>query len=265
MKIQLPNIKHVIAAVVLMGGINVANAYDFETGGIYYDKLSDTEVAVTFKGESATSQMEYVGDVVIPSTVDIEGVSYNVTAIKNGAFQKCTITSVKIPEGVKSIGTSAFQGCTELDEIEIPEGVTSIKNGLCNGCTGLMSVIIPASVESIGDLAFQNCISLEMIKVLRTTPPTVNSRSFLGVNSSAVLEVPSESVVLYQSTDVWKDFSEIKGIVQSENDEATKINSVKAENCEVVEYYNILGVKVENPTKGLYIKRCGNKAYKVML
>ena len=40
---------------------------------------------------------------------------------------------------------------------------------------------------------------------------------------------------------------------------------MKAENCGVVEYYNILGVKVENPTKGLYIKKCGNKAYKVML
>ena len=32
-----------------------------------------------------------------------------------------------------------------------------------------------------------------------------------------------------------------------------------------VEYYNLQGVKVENPTKGIFIKKQGTKATKVVL
>lgn len=42
------------------------------------------------------------------------------------------------------------------------------------------------------------------------------------------------------------------------------IENVAADNQDAV-YYNLQGVRVENPTKGLYIKRQGNKATKVVL
>lgn len=270
MKIYLLNIKRAVAALcVVLSGINLAVAHDFEAGGIFYDILSadDRTCAVTFKGETATSvsgETEYNGDVIIPSSVDFESVKYSVIQIKTTAFKQCiNLTSIFIPESVKSIGTSAFQDCSGLTEIVIPDGV-SILNGVFSGCSGLLSVTIPATVETIGDFTFKNCTSLETIKVLRATPPTIKSSAFSGANLNAVLEVPSESVVSYQEADYWKNFSEIKGI-ELNNGTPTSIETMKAENCGVVEYYNILGVKVENPTKGLYIKKCGNKAYKVML
>ena len=46
----------------------------------------------------------------------------------------------------------------------------------------------------------------------------------------------------------------------------TGIESVGAEDVEApVEYYNLQGVKVDNPSNGLYIKRQGNKVTKVIL
>ena len=64
------------------------------------------------------------GEVVIPDTVTsigshekVEGISFgDGPAIYAGAFTGCTsLTSVTIPEGVTSIGESAFGGCSNLD------------------------------------------------------------------------------------------------------------------------------------------------------
>ena len=47
-------------------------------------------------------------------------------------------------------------------------------------------------------------------------------------------------------------------------DEVTSINEVESEDAPV-EYYNLQGVKVENPEKGIFIKKQGKKATKVVL
>ena len=43
------------------------------------------------------------------------------------------------------------------------------------------------------------------------------------------------------------------------------IENVIVEDDETVEYYNLQGVKIVNPSSGLYIKRQGNKVTKVIL
>ena len=65
-----------------------------------------------------------------------------------------------IPEGVTSIGWSAFSGCSGLTSITIPEGVTSIGWGAFEGCSGLTSINIPKGVTSIESFAFYDCDDL---------------------------------------------------------------------------------------------------------
>ena len=67
---------------------------------------------------------------------------------------KSSIKAVVIPNGVTSIGYSAFSGCTSLTSVNIPNSVTSIGDSAFSGCTSLTSVDIPNSVTSIGDSAF---------------------------------------------------------------------------------------------------------------
>ena len=61
------------------------------------------------------------------------------------------MTSIKIPDGVTSIGSGAFEGCSSLISIEIPDGVTSLGYGTFRGCRSLTSVKIPKSVTDIKD------------------------------------------------------------------------------------------------------------------
>ena len=68
-------------------------------------------------------------------------------------------------DGVTSIGTKAFAGCTSLESIEIPASVTSIGYDAFAGCTSLESIEIPASVTSIGGGAFQDCTDLSTVTI----------------------------------------------------------------------------------------------------
>ena len=109
-------------------GINENNYIEIE--GIKY---------VIVDGEAVVSG--YVGnntEVVIPSTIEIKGTTYNVTSIGNYAFYDCdSLTSIVIPESVTSIGDYAFYYCSNLTSIVIPEGVTSIGNSAFRYCSSL--------------------------------------------------------------------------------------------------------------------------------
>ena len=59
-----------------------------------------------------------------------------------------------IPNGVKSIGRSAFAYCEELTAIEIPDGVTEIMDYAFYQCKSLKKVVLPNSITKIGKNAF---------------------------------------------------------------------------------------------------------------
>ena len=81
------------------------------------------------------------------------------------------VTTYTIPDGVTSIGESAFENCDSLTEIVIPNSVTEIGEGAFDNCSALASITIPDGVTSIGESAFENCKSLTSI----TIPDSVTS------------------------------------------------------------------------------------------
>ena len=64
------------------------------------------------------------------------------------------LTSITIPEGVRSIESYAFSWCYGLTSITIPDSVTSIGTKAFYGCSGLTSLVIPGSVTSVGSAVF---------------------------------------------------------------------------------------------------------------
>lgn len=87
-------------------------AYDFKVDGIYYKKMSDTEVAVTY-GDN-----QYEGDVKVPGFIVVSGKEYVVKSITDKAFYGCSsLTSIELPNSVTRIGSRAFQGCTCITDV----------------------------------------------------------------------------------------------------------------------------------------------------
>ena len=79
-----------------------------------------------------------------------------VIEIATGRLVAGCSTSV-IPDGIDSIGKSAFAGAVALKKVTIPAGTTEIGDNAFRNCTSLESVTIPDSVERIGSKAFAGC------------------------------------------------------------------------------------------------------------
>ncbi len=166
----------------------------------------------------------YSGAYTIPDGIE---------SIAGGAFSLCSgLTSVTIPNSVTSIGYAAFEGCGSLTSVTIGNSVTSIGNyAFCN-CIGLTSMTIPNSVTTIGYYAFQSCCGLTSIICEATTPPTLGSNVFYIVDKSIPLYVPAESIEAYQTANQWKDFTNIIGLDDG-NEEESNIRYIDPSNNEL--------------------------------
>ena len=103
--------------------------------GVYY-AFKGTEATVTYPGndsdKTADKSAVYSGDIVIPSTITVDGTDYTVTTLGSNAFSHSAITSLEIPNSVTKIegDAAAYIGAT-LATVTIGSGVTSINQGFC--------------------------------------------------------------------------------------------------------------------------------------
>ena len=74
--------------------------------GITYSVINEAKTATVIQSEP-----KYSGEIVIPEAIEHNGVTYSVTSIGERAFYMCYITSIKIPNSITSIETSAFEYC----------------------------------------------------------------------------------------------------------------------------------------------------------
>ena len=70
-----------------------------------------------------------------------------------------------VPNGVTTIGSSAFASCAGLTNVTLSASVASIENGAFNNCTGLTGITFSNGVANIGDGAFSFCSSLSGITI----------------------------------------------------------------------------------------------------
>lgn len=82
----------------------------------------------------------------------------NVTTMEDGVFYNNTsLTSVKLPKGLKNFWDHAFCGCKALNNIVMPSTVEGIYNNVFEGCESLSNVTFNDSYTILGHHVFKNC------------------------------------------------------------------------------------------------------------
>jgi hypothetical protein len=113
--------------------------------------------SVTITGYSGAG-----GDIETPTAI----AATPVKAIASDAFEyNASITSVKVSDGVTSIGERAFNDCTGLTSVSLPSSLVSIGTCAFYDCSRLESVALPSSLESLGNYAFAFCYSLKSASI----------------------------------------------------------------------------------------------------
>lgn len=110
--------------------------------------------------------------------------------LRKGFYGIVGLNSIKIPNGVCTIRSDAFNyssnlksidmseiknevsiesfvfaNCASLSDVKLPNSLTRIGRGCFSFCINLKEIHIPESVTFIGDFAFSNCVNLEKINI----------------------------------------------------------------------------------------------------
>lgn len=142
-----------------------------------------TDGSATIDGRGAANGAT---DLVIPSTIEIGGVSFPVTDIGYQAFQNVGLTSVVLPNDLKTVGIQAFEG-NSLASLTIPDSVWGIYADAF-AKNQLTAITIPDTVTLLGDGAF------EENKIASATLPsgiTVIPNRLLSMNKLTSIKIPA--------------------------------------------------------------------------
>lgn len=162
-------------------------------------------------------------DINIPGSVPISGVNYTVNAVGPGAFSNCSLQSVVVGEGIKTIGKNAFRENWSLSSISLPSTLKTIGEYAFAYCEyQLKKIELPASIDSIGDYAFYYTRNLSTVISRIQSPFNISENVFcLGwdwdysgetskqvfTKSNANLFVPEGASGLYKKAKGWDMFS----------------------------------------------------------
>ena len=179
-------------------------------------------------------------------------------------YRNTSLETVTITDKETEISENEFYGCAGLKNVTMGDGVETIGNWAFSGCSSLDYFSFGSGMKTIGEEAFSDCTAMTKLISSATVPPTCGTQALDDINKwNCELVVPKTVVSAYQAADQWKEFFFITGSDDLVSGvEETLIDGYEDEHAV---YYNLQGVKVENPERGLYIKKQGNKVTKVVL
>ena len=180
--------------------------------GITYHYITGEGYATVLKGDAEALKDK---DVIIPSKIVADGVTYPVKEIKDNAFCYVYMNSLTIKSGIEKIGDGAFSNSYYLKKIVIPEGVKTIGDEAFRYC-GFNWIELPSTLTTIGDKAFAYNNYLKTVVTRMEAPCIVGENAFTisqwvdGASTEtftyATLFVPSGKKKTYKNALVWQKF-----------------------------------------------------------
>ena len=141
---------------------------------------------------SAAIDVSYEGPITIPATVNLGSYgTFAVVEISSGSFSDCSgLTSITLPNSIKTIKQNAFRGCTGLTSITIPDNVTTLQSYAFQGCTGLSTVEIGSGTTNLNVYTFEGCNNISSINISAENA-TYDSRN----NCNAIIQTSTDELI----------------------------------------------------------------------
>ncbi|MBE6869705.1 MAG: leucine-rich repeat domain-containing protein [Ruminococcus albus] len=168
------------------------------SGNLKYYKYSDHIEAYSCT-DGTTS-------LTIPSTID----GLPVTAIARYAFQCSSITSISIPESVKTIGYYAFSTSSNLQSVTLPSSLEVMEMHAFEDCSSLDTVKFPNKFIEIHDKCFD---STPWLKAQRQQDSLVIVNGALIDAKTAKGDVTIPSSVKYVSPSAFARNNDVTSVV----------------------------------------------------
>lgn len=177
-----------------------ADTLSFTIDDIQYtiDKNDSTAVSVT--GTTGYGNINNKKDLVLPETVEYNGVTYTVTSIGNGAFaRKNGLNSIVIPNTVVLIAESAFASNWGLASIEIPASVVEIGTRAFEWAGNIAEVKFAANsqLKILGTSAFSHAKGLKSIE-LPEGLTTIKNCAFADCNVLESVTIPASVTTIME-------------------------------------------------------------------
>lgn len=182
---------------------NTSQRYTIDNMGYYLDQEHKVAACIGLQTEDAD-----VTDLVIPSTVRYNDVTYAVVALYNTQYNQNKVRTLTLPRTLRHINDNGLSDYRAITDIEIP-----------------------ANVERMGNYIVNNCPQLQRIKVNAEVPPTLgsldNNRYYDEYGNSTYhylrIVIPRESFHAYRLVNAWNtDYNVLIG-----GDEGITVNTGK--------------------------------------
>ena len=156
----MKKLRFILISIVVLLTSGRAAAYDFESGGLFYNIIDGNAKTVELTCSNYTdwsTVSDYTGDIVVPATVTSGGVTYTVKRIGQLAFKNSSITSLTLSEGIESIEQDICENCNQLASLSFPSSLRSIKYAAFWSCDALTSISLPEGLTTLGNDVFRYC------------------------------------------------------------------------------------------------------------
>lgn len=202
-----------------------ALAVNVEIDGLWYEVIPKAKEAHVIQNPK-TYKYSF-SNVVIPESVESEGITYRVTSIEEYAFTGCRdLTSISIPKSVTSVGRAAFSGCYNLKSVHITDleawcrisfefyydeedDYYNVSNPLyyaqqlfLNGVE-VKDLTIPSSITSIGPYAFHRFSGLTSVTISNIVT-SIGENAFLDCNSLNFIKVCVEDLSAFCNNNIFR-------------------------------------------------------------
>ena len=162
---------------------------DEHNGGAFEDCISLRTV-------SLPNTIKYINWSAFSGCTSLTSITFadgtnSLISIGSEAFSATAISSLNIPEGLKTLETHAFANMGQVTEITLPSTLTKVGENLFEG-------------------NFDGTYKLTKVTCKAVTPPVCDITSTYTIPASCTLFVPKNSEAAYKAANEWKNFATIQ-------------------------------------------------------